>query len=176
MFKKFSKLTLVPLFFFSIALAKADQTFLLVSKASGKCISLKSADQNDGGGLMMRNCENLPDYFVTGHPSVTQLIFALNSSRNVCIIATETPDIHPGGQRDKVGSRNCTGQVGSAWKILGAVPLNDDYHKVEKQNGIDPTNFCLTENLSTSELELDICQNNKPEQFWKTKLIMFPSS
>ncbi|MFE0753472.1 RICIN domain-containing protein [Inquilinus sp. NPDC058860] len=161
------------LFLLTLQAAQADTTFRLVSQVSGKCMRLQAADQNDGGGLTMRDCKNFPDFFMTGEVSTTQLIFQLNSSRFVCVFSNDAPVIEPSGRLDKVQTRNCGALVGSIWKFRGED--ESGFRQLEKMqaNGIDPTNFCAQENSETSEIELDVCQPT-PEQNWKLERISFP--
>lgn len=151
--------------------AQAETTFRLVSQASGKCLRLQAADQNDGGGLTMQDCKNYPDFFITGETPRTALSFQLNSSRSVCIFATDTPDSDPGGQNAKVMTRNCSGHEDSRWVIRSED--GGDFQKIEKLNGLDHTGFCMQENTETSEIELDSCHLGL-KQGWKLEHISFP--
>lgn len=117
----------------------------------------------------MRTCQNLPDFFVWGNVSRTPLMFRLNSSRYVCIFATEMPPHDPAAPRAKVMTRNCANLVGSMWNIGEG---NDV--KVEKYKGLDPTGFCMRENIETSEVELEHCSHNLQEMRWKVERISFP--
>jgi hypothetical protein len=139
------------------------QTVQLVSKATGKCLSLQAPDQNDGGGLTTKDCQNFSDFFVTltNHFSETELQFRLNSSRFVCVFASEPPVL--GG---KVMTRNCVGANGiglrgSLWNVR-----TGDLVAFEKLNGFDSTNLCMQVNSQTSDFEFAVCQG-VPEQNWK---------
>src|SRR5450756_614229 len=91
MFKTLMALTTLSLLIFNSSNASAQgRTFQLVSQASNRCVSLKSPDQNDGGGLVMQNCQNFPDFYITATSvSDANLQFQLSSHRFVCIFATE---------------------------------------------------------------------------------------
>ena len=68
MLKPFVALAASSLLIFGSSNALAQQqviTFRLVSQLSGKCISLQAPDQDDGGGLTMGDCQNLPEFLVT---------------------------------------------------------------------------------------------------------------
>jgi hypothetical protein len=155
------------------ASAQATRTFRFVSQASGKCLSLKAADQSDGGGLRTAPCQKFADFFVTvaGSTGEVQLQFQLNSQKFVCIFATETPVLDPSGRRAKVGTRNCVGPpvpTPSLWNIRG--PDNAGFQQIEKLNHVDSTNFCMRENAQTSDIELDVCQG-VPEENWKLESV-----
>jgi hypothetical protein len=159
------------------ASAQADVTFRLVSEDSGKCVRLKAADQ-DNGGLTMADCKNFPDFFVTSpSSSMTPLFFQLNSSRFVCIFATEAPDIHADGHLDEVQTRNCAGLVGSLWTIRGGT--GEGFHQIEKMKrdlagGTEPSNFCLQEDGASSRLVLDVCQGVPPQR-WGLQRLSLPT-
>jgi len=179
MFKIFVALTASSLLILdsSNASAQANGTFQMVSQASGKCVSLKAADQNDGGGLVMRDCQNFADFFVTATSTFeAQLQFRLSSTKFICVFATENPVVSPSGARAKVMTRNCVspsgvGIAGSLWNIRGS--SGDDFRQIEKLRGVDSTNFCIRENQQTSEVELDVCQG-VAEENWKLKAISIP--
>ena len=177
MFKTLMAVTTMSLLIFNCSNASAQgRTFQLVSQASSKCVSLKSPDQNDGGGLVMQNCQNFPDFYVTAtSANQASLQFQLNSHRFVCIFATENPVINPSGARAKVSARNCVGPTGvglpgSLWNVRGGLSLGGDPHLIEKLKGVDGSGFCLRENQQTSEVELDVCQG-VPEENWKLQAI-----
>lgn len=170
MFRSFAAFTtlLTIGYLSSMSSAEADMTFRLVSQASGKCLRLQNADQDDGGGLTAGECKNFPDFFVTAVAfSLTPLQFRLNSSRFVCVFATEEPVL---GQHPKVMTRNCDALPNSNWKILSADA--NGFRHIEKCKGIDCLNFCMQENRETSEVELEQCQ--VPAQKWKLELITLP--
>ena len=180
MFKILLALTTLSFLIFNSSNASAQgRTFQLVSQASNKCVSLKSPDQNDGGGLVMQNCQNFPDFYVTAtSQNEASLQFQLNSHRFVCVFATENPVISPSGARAKVMTRNCAGPTGvglpgSLWNIRGGLSLGADPHQIEKLKGVDSSNFCLRENQQTSDVELDLCQGI-PEENWKLQEIPAP--
>jgi hypothetical protein len=143
----------------SNALAQFVQTVQLVSKATGKCLSLQAPDQNDGGGLTTKDCQSFPDFFVTltSHFAEAELQFRLNSTTFVCIFASDTPVLG-----DKVMTRNCNSALhGSLWNVRA-----DDFVAFEKLNGVDSTDLCMQLNSQTSDFELAVCQGT-PEQSWK---------
>jgi hypothetical protein len=119
----------------------------------------------------MRPCQNFVDFFISGNFSTTQLIFQVNSSRFVCIFATENPVVNPSGQLAKVGTRNCDGVAGSIWNVRGEE--TGGFRQVEKLRGIDSTNFCMRENTDTSAVELEVCQV-VPRQKWKFERVSLP--
>jgi len=170
MFKTLMALTTLSLLIFNSSNASAQgRTFQLVSQASNRCVSLKSPDQNDGGGLVMQNCQNFPDFYITATSvSDANLQFQLSSHRFVCIFATENPG--PGVPLAKVMTRNCTGPTGvglsgSLWNIRGGLS-GAEPRQIEKLKGVDSSNFCLQENQQTSEVELQVCEG-VPEENWK---------
>ena len=179
MFRIFVALTASSFLIFnpSNASAQANSNFRMVSQASGKCVSLKAADQADGGGLVMRDCQNFPDFFVFATSNFeAQLQFRLSSTKFICVFATENPVISPSGARAKVMTRNCVGPsgvgiAGSLWNIRG--PSADDFRQIEKLKGVDSSNFCIRENQQTSEVELDVCQG-VAEENWKLQAISIP--
>ncbi|MBC8128689.1 MAG: hypothetical protein H7Y08_00025 [Rhizobiaceae bacterium] len=152
-------------------LAKADEVFRLVSQQSGKCISLLAADQSDGGRLVMRDCKNFPDFFITSKGGrVTPLHFELNSARFICIFSTETPTLAT--PRDKVEVRNCGSLVSSLWNLRGDLA---GVITIEKLKGLDSTSHCMRENDQTGEIELDLCQNVSAQQWTRERLTLPPT-
>jgi hypothetical protein len=148
----------------SNALAAQEQTFRIVSQASGKCISLKAPDQNDGGGVTMRDCQNFPDFFVTVVGDTSQLQFRLSSSKFICVVATNNPTSDP--PLAKVMTQNCVGPggiglPGNFWNFRPPIFFHPDAVTIEKRgppgSSNEFTNFCMHENTETSEVELVGC-------------------
>jgi hypothetical protein len=149
--------------------------FTMTSQASGNCLTLKAPDQSDGGGLTTAPCQNFSNFFVTvaGGTGQAQLQFRLNSTRFVCVFATNNPVVSPSGQRAKVETRNCAPPGSpvpkpSMWNVRG--PDNAGFQQIEKlSNDIDSSNFCIFENTQASptpEIDLEVCQGVNTEN-WK---------
>lgn len=153
--------------------AFAVSTFRVFSPAAAKCLALADPNQGDGGGLALRDCRNFADFFLSVEPSTTQIIFELTSRRAVCVFATDTPAVSPGGERAPVQTRDCGNLVGSIWRLRGEDEAG--LRQVEKlqANGLDGTNFCIQANVAAGTVELDVCQG-APEQGWRFEPIRFP--
>jgi hypothetical protein len=156
----------------SNASAGAIRTFFLVSKTSGKCITLKAPDQPDGGGLTLNDCQISPEYFITSNPigggsEQAVLQFHMTATKWICFSTTDAPVISPSGALAKVTSQNCSSLAGGSgiWNLRGTGQIE----KMDK-GAINFTNFCLQENKQTSQLELEVCQGSD-DQLWIMKTI-----
>ncbi len=155
--------------------AHAQDAFVLVSQASGKCVSLKSPHEFDGGGLVMKECNKDPAFQLKAVSGNTPLMFFLSSNRILCFSATETPDVRPDGLKHLVGTKDCSTafDVPSLWTprplFLTGKPV-----QIEKGKrfgaAVDPTGFCLQDNTDTLEVELDVCQDTAKQKWMHKQL------
>jgi hypothetical protein len=155
--------------------ARAQDAFVLVSQATGKCISLSSPNQFDGGGLVMKDCAAGPEFQIKAVLGHTPFMFFISAGRIICFSATENPDIRPDGSKPAVGTKDCSTafDIPSLWTPRTASSfLSGDPVQVEKAkrlgSTVDPTGFCLQENSDSSAVELDVCQEI-PKQKWVQK-------
>jgi hypothetical protein len=160
---------------FTPALAQAPDAFLVVSQATGRCLGLTSPEQPDGGRLVMRDCAKRPEVHISTATRSTPYMFFLPGKKILCISATETPDIRPDGSKHAVRTEDCSTSfsVPSLWTPR---PLRLDGTPVQVEKGrrfgsaVDSTGFCIQENIDTSEVELDVCQDIPKQQWMHKKL------
>jgi hypothetical protein len=155
--------------------AHAQDAFVLVSQATGRCITLRSPNEFDGGGLAMKECAKGPQFQLKAVLGNTPFMFFVSAGRIICFAATENPDIRPDGSKPAVGTKDCSTAFDSPslWtprtssSFLSGNPVQIEKGK-RFGSTVDPTGFCLQESIDSSEVELDVCQEI-PTQKWVQK-------